>query len=66
MFVMTVERPNLQLLKEFILNGRFNQNIYTCICKLSCTEVNIQDRGKEFLRGYAACDIKSPLNPGVK
>ena len=41
MFVMTVERRNLLLLKEFILNGRFSQNIYTCICKLSCIEVNI-------------------------
>ena len=34
MFVMTVERRNLQLLKEFILNGRFSQNIYTYFCKL--------------------------------
>ena len=55
MFVMTVERRNLQLLKEFILNGRFSQNIYTCICNLSCIEVNIQDRG-EGGRGIGVFD----------
>ena len=58
MFVMAVERRNLQLLKEFILNGPFSQNIYTYICKLSCIEVNIWDSGGggekgalEFLTG---------------
>ena len=45
MFVMTVQRRNLHSQKKFILNGRFNQNIYTCICNLSCIKVNIQDRG---------------------
>ena len=40
MFVMTVERRNLQLLKGLILNGRFS-----LLCKLNCIEFNIQDRG---------------------
>ena len=44
MFVMTVERRNLQLLKGFILNGRFSLLVFV---KLNCIEFNIQDRGEE-------------------
>ena len=61
MFAMTVDRRNLQLLKGFILNGRFSLLVF-----VNCIEFNIRDPPGRGERSFcAARNIKSPLNPGV-